>query len=63
VDREDVLEAREPARCRAVLWFSVYRGTSLVRNSAPLGPYSKNEPRALWWSQGRRLLLRREVSL
>jgi len=28
----------------------VYRGTSLIRNSAPLGPYSRNMPRALWWS-------------
>ena len=30
---------------------SQYRGTSLKRNSAPLGPYSRNMPRALWWSQ------------
>ena len=30
-----------------------YRGTSLIRNSAPLGPYSKTvPPRALWWSWG-----------
>ena len=29
---------------------AVYRGTSLIRNSAPLGPYSRNMPRALWWS-------------
>ena len=28
------------------------RGTSLIRNSAPLEPYSRNMPRALWWSQG-----------
>ena len=27
----------------------MYRGTSLIRNSAPLGPYSSNMPRALWW--------------
>jgi len=26
------------------------RGTSLIRNSAPLGPYSKTMPRALWGS-------------
>ena len=25
-----------------------YRGTSLIRNSAPLGPYSRNMPKALW---------------
>ena len=27
-----------------------YRGTSFIRNSAPLGPYSRTVPRALWWS-------------
>ena len=27
-----------------------YRGTSLIRNSAPLGPYSRTMPRALRWS-------------
>jgi len=27
-----------------------YRGTSLIRNSAPLGPYSRTMPRALWGS-------------
>ena len=26
-----------------------YRGTSLIRNSAPLGPYSRTKHRALWW--------------
>jgi hypothetical protein len=25
-------------------------GTSLIRNSAPLGSYSRNMPMALWWS-------------
>ena len=29
-----------------------YGGTSLIRHSAPLGPYSRNLPRALWWSSG-----------
>ena len=29
-----------------------YRGTSLIRNSAPVGPYSRTMPRALWWFQG-----------
>ena len=28
----------------------VYRGTSLIRNSPPLGPCSRPMPRALWWS-------------
>eukprot|EP00290_Baffinella_frigidus_P059462 CAMPEP_0180381780 /NCGR_PEP_ID=MMETSP0989-20121125/26975_1 /TAXON_ID=697907 /ORGANISM="non described non described, Strain CCMP2293" /LENGTH=40 /DNA_ID= /DNA_START= /DNA_END= /DNA_ORIENTATION= len=27
-----------------------YRGTSPIRNYAPLGPYSRAMPRALWWS-------------
>ena len=27
----------------------VYRGTSLIRNSAPLGPNSSNMPRVVWW--------------
>ena len=26
-----------------------YRGTSHIRNSAPIGPYSRTMPRALWW--------------
>jgi hypothetical protein len=26
----------------------VYRGTSLIRNSPPLGPYNRTMPRALW---------------
>ena len=25
-----------------------YRGTWLIRNSAPLGPYGRTTPRALW---------------
>ena len=31
---------------------SAYRGTSVIRNSAPLGPFSRIMPRALWWSYG-----------
>ena len=27
-----------------------YRGTSLIRNRVPLGPYSRTMPRLLWWS-------------
>ena len=41
----------------------VYRGTSLIRNGAPLGPYSRNVPRALWWSQGGALFLMCEVPM
>ena len=40
------------ARCRTQPSIHIYRGTSLIRNSNPLGPYSSNMPRALWWSQG-----------
>ena len=29
-----------------------HRGTSLIRNSTPLRPYSRTMPRALWWSLG-----------
>ena len=42
---------------------SLHMGTSLIRNSAPLAPYSRNMPRALWWSWGRRLFLTIEVPL
>ena len=37
---------RSESRCNPV----AYRGTSLIRNSAPLGPYSRTMPRALWRS-------------
>ena len=40
-----------------------YRGTSLIRNSATLGPYSRNTPRALWWSYGGGRFLMSEVPL
>ena len=30
----------------------LYRGTSLIRNSAPLGFYSRTMPRVLWQSCG-----------
>ena len=41
----------------------VYRGTSLIKNSAPLGPYSMNVPRALWWFQREGLFVISEVPL
>ena len=40
-----------------------YRGTSLIRNSAPLGPYWRALLRVLWWSQGGRTFLMSEVPL
>ena len=29
---------------------ALYRGTSLIRNCPPLGPYRSTMPRAIWWS-------------
>ena len=40
-----------------------YRATSLIRNRAPLGPYSRIMPRALWWSDGGGLFLMSEVPM
>jgi hypothetical protein len=39
------------------------RGTSLIRNSAPLAPYGRTMPRALCWSEGGGLFLVSEVPL
>ena len=39
------------------------RGTSLMRNSLPLGPYNRYMPRALCWSWGGKGCLMREVPL
>ena len=38
-------------------------GTSLIRNSAPLGPYSRTMSRALSCPKGERLFLMSEVLL
>ena len=40
-----------------------YRGASLERNSAPLGPYSRTMHRSPWWSQGGGLFLMSEALL
>ena len=37
---------------------AVFRGTSLIRNCPPLGPYSRTMPRALWWYYGEWRFLR-----
>ena len=37
-----------PATGKANKLWPFYRGTSLIRNRAPLGPYSRTMPRALW---------------
>ena len=53
-----------PGRCVARLRIRVrYRGTSLIRSSADLGPCIRAMPRALWLSQGGGLFLMSEVPL
>ena len=42
---------------------AVYRGTSLIRNCADLGPYSRDMSRALWRSWEGGLFLMNEVPL
>ena len=46
---------------RGTVWGS--GANSIIRNSAPFGLYSRNMPRALWWSQGGGLILKSEVPL
>ena len=58
--RADATDAR---RTWWVLSETKYRGTSLIRNRAPLGPYSRNMSRALWWPSGGGLFLMSEVPL
>ena len=42
---------------------ATYRGTSLIRNTPPVGPYSSRMPRVLGGSQGGGLFLMSEVPL
>ena len=49
--------------CLDALGLVMYRGTSLIRNHFPLGPYSRIMPRALWWPYGGGLVLMSEVPL
>ena len=44
------IQEKTEGRDRKVYPLSDYRGTSLIRNSAPLGPYSRAMPRVIWWS-------------
>ena len=39
------------------------RGTTLMRNIPPVGPYSSTMPRALWWSKGGGVFRMSEVPL
>ena len=41
--------------------FTEVQGYFANENSAPLGPYSRNVPRALWWSWGGGLFLMSEL--
>jgi len=40
-----------------------YRGTSLIKNIPPAGPYSRNMPRALRWASGEGQFLMSKVTL
>ena len=50
-------------RCENRSTAEAYRGTSLIRNSPLLGPYSRTVFRALWWPQGGGVFLMSEVPL
>ena len=49
--------------CFTLSYTTWYRGTSLIRNTPLLGPYSRTMPRALWRSKGGGLFLMSEVTL
>ena len=46
--KESCLVKHKPSE-RDTAPYTPYTGTSLRKNSAPLGPCSKTMPRALWW--------------
>ena len=57
-------QRQKQVQITAMHWSSrEYRGTSLIRNSARLGPYSRTTPRAIRWSEGGGVLLMSEVPL
>ena len=39
-----------PMRSKPIRTSSLYRGTSLIRNTPRVGPYNRTLPRVLWWS-------------
>ena len=45
--RMERIEAADP---NVLLNIGLYRGSSLIRNNTPLGPYHRPTARALWWS-------------
>ena len=56
IERLDALLQRVPASV-------VYMMTSLIRNSAPLGPYSRTKHGPLWWPCGDGSMRSSSVSL
>ena len=46
-DRDSNGDSAISVEARHLRWGLSYRGTSLIRNSAPLGPYSRTMTRAL----------------
>ena len=54
---------RDAAQGLHIVRWQAYRGTSLLRNSASLGPNIRTRPRALWLSYGEVLFLVSEVTL
>jgi len=57
------IPARTSGQDRTPCPFKRYRGTSLIRNHHPVGPYSRTMPRLLWRSWGGGRFLMREVPL
>jgi len=57
-----VVYAPPPRLCLRICQ-NVYRGTSLIINRTPLGPYSTMMLRALWWPRGGGQFLMSEVPL
>ena len=52
IKKKNILPTFSPALAEMVLSMGrgMYMGTSLIRNRAALGPYSRTILRALWWS-------------
>jgi len=48
-DALGVAGARRQRLLKSRLRHFLYRGTSLIRNRPPPGPYCRIMPRALWW--------------
>ena len=62
-NRYDACNLHEIVEHEIVVHGYLYMGTSPMRNSAPLGPYSRTMPRALWRSSEVGLFLMSEFPL